>query len=64
MKSKQGFFTTVVRELYTDLSKVKHDGQNLVKALKFANRCHKEISFLKIRNHSKKSFVKMEEEVS
>ena len=62
-ETKQGFFTTVVREIYTDLSKVKHDGANLVKALKFAKRCHKEINFFKERNHQKKSFVKMEEEV-
>ena len=61
-ETKQGFFTTIVREFYTDLSKVKHDGTNLVKALKFAKRCHKEINFFKERNHQKKSFVKMEEE--
>ena len=40
MKQKQGFIAAAVREFYTDLSKVKHENQNLVKALKFAKRCN------------------------
>ena len=40
MKPKQGFIAASVREFYTDLSKVKHDNPNLVKALKFAKRCY------------------------
>ena len=41
MKPKQGFIAAAVREFYTDLSKVKHDNPDLVKALKFAKRCYK-----------------------
>ena len=41
MKPKQGFIAAAVREFYTDLSKVKHDNPNLVKALKFAKPCYK-----------------------
>ena len=40
IKPKQGFIAAGVREFYTDLSKVKHDNPNLVKALKFAKRCY------------------------
>ena len=40
MKPKQGFIVADVRELYTDLSKVKQDNPNLVKALKFAKPCY------------------------
>ena len=40
MKPKQGFIASAVREFYTDLSKVKHDNPNLVKALTFAKRCY------------------------
>ena len=40
MKPKQGFIAAAVREFYTDLSKVKHDNPNLLKALKFAKRCY------------------------
>ena len=40
MKPKQGFIAAAVKEFYTDLSKVKHDNQYLVKALKFAKRCY------------------------
>ena len=40
MKPKQGFIAAAVMEFYTDLSKVKHDNPNLVKALKFAKRCY------------------------
>ena len=40
VKPKQGFIVAAVREFYTDLSKVKHDNPNLVKALKFAKRCY------------------------
>ena len=40
MKPKQGFIAAAVRAFYTDLSKVKHDNPNLVKALKFAKRCY------------------------
>ena len=39
MKPKQCFITAPVREFNTDLSKVKHDNPNLLKALKFAKRC-------------------------
>ena len=44
MKPKQGFIAAAVREFYTDLSKVKHDNPNLVKALKFAKRCYEKYS--------------------
>ena len=40
MKPKQAFIAAAVREFYTDLSKVKHDNPNLVKALKFVKRCY------------------------
>ena len=40
MKPKQGFIVAAVREFYTDLSKVKQDNPNLVKALKFAKPCY------------------------
>ena len=40
MKPKQGFIAAAVTEFYTDLSKVKRDSPNLVKALKFAKRCY------------------------
>ena len=40
MKPKLGFIAAAVREFYPDLSKVKHDNLNLVKALKFAKRCY------------------------
>ena len=40
VKPKQGLIATAVREFYTNLSKVKHDNPNLVKALKFAKRCY------------------------
>ena len=40
MKPKQGFIAAAVRQFYTDLSKVKHDNPNLVKALKLAKRCY------------------------
>ena len=59
MKLKQGFLATAVREFYTDLSKVNHDYSNLVKALKFAKRCHeKHLAnyFLEEEEPSKKKF--------
>ena len=37
---QQGFLAAAVREFYPDLSEVKHNDTNLVKALKFAKRCH------------------------
>ena len=37
MKPKQGFMVAAVREFHTDLSKVKHDNPNLVKALNLLN---------------------------
>ena len=40
IKPKQGFLATAVREFYSDLADVKHDDNNLSKALKFAKRCH------------------------
>ena len=40
IKPKQGFLATAFRELYSDLADVKHDDDNLRKALKFAKRCH------------------------
>ena len=40
IKLKQGFLVTAVREFYSDLADVKHDDNNLSKALKFAKRCH------------------------
>ena len=39
MKPKQDFIAAAVRVSYTDLSKVKHDNSNLVKALNFTKRC-------------------------
>ena len=36
----QQFLATAVREFYSDLADVKHDDNNLSKALKFAKRCH------------------------
>ena len=38
-KSQQ-FLATAVREFYSDLADVKHDDNNLSKALKFVKRCH------------------------
>ena len=40
IKPKQGFFAAAVREFYSDLADVKHDDNNLSKALKFAKRYH------------------------
>ena len=40
IKPKQGFLATAVCEFYSDLADVKHDDNNLGKALKFAKRCH------------------------
>ena len=39
IEPKQGFLAAV-REFYSDLSDVKHDDNNLSKALKFAKRPH------------------------
>ena len=41
MKQKQCFLATAVGQFYTDLSEVKHDDPNSVKALKLAKRYHK-----------------------
>ena len=59
MKPKQGFLTAAVRNFYTDLLKVKHDDPNLVKALKFAKRCHEKYlsnEFLEGEQPPKKKF--------
>ena len=40
IKPKQEFLATAVREFYSDLADVKHDDNNLSKALKFAKKCH------------------------
>ena len=40
IKPKQGFFAAAVREFCSDLADVKHDDNNLSKALKFAKRYH------------------------
>ena len=40
IKSKQGFLTAAVWELYGDLRDVQDDDNNLSKALKFEKRCH------------------------
>ena len=40
MKPKQGFIAATVREFYINLSKVKYNNPNLVKALKFAKQCY------------------------
>ena len=43
IKPKQGFLATAAREFYIDLADVKHDDNNLSKALKFTKRYHKNI---------------------
>ena len=40
IKPKRRFLTTVVWEFYSDLADVKHDYNNLRKAVKLAKRCH------------------------
>ena len=42
IKPKQGFLATAVQEFHRDLADVKHDDNNLSKALKFAKRCDDE----------------------
>ena len=39
IKPKQWFLATAVCECYSDLANVKHDDNNLSKALKFAKIC-------------------------
>ena len=59
MKPKQVCLAAAVRELYTDLSKVKHNDPDLVKALKSAIRCHENYlpnDFLEGEEPSKKKF--------
>ena len=56
---KQGFLATAVRQFYTDLSKVKHDDLNLVKALKFVKICSEKYlanGFVEVEESSKKNF--------
>ena len=61
MKPKQGFIAAAVREFYTDLTKVKHDNSNLVKALKFAKQSYeKYLAILKEKNHPKRGFANVE----
>ena len=51
MKPKLGFVAATVRHFYTDLSKVKHDDQQLAEALKFTRSFHeKHIAFFH-QNH-------------
>ena len=40
IRSKKGSLATAVLEFYSDLADVKHDDNNLSKALKFSKRCH------------------------
>ena len=40
MKPKEGFLAAAATHFYTDLSKVEHNDQKLVNALKLAKRCH------------------------
>ena len=40
IKPKQGFLAAAVREFYSDLADVRHDDNDLSKALKFEKRCH------------------------
>ena len=40
IKPKQEFLATAVRTFYGDSADVKHDDNNLSKALKFMKRCH------------------------
>ena len=62
IKPKQGFITAAVREFYTDLSKVKHDNPNLVKALKFAKRYYEKYlaNDFEGEENPKRGFVKVE----
>ena len=65
MKPKQGFLAAAVRNFYTDLLKVKHDDPNLVKAPKFAKRCHEKYlsnDSWKDSNLPRKGFMKVEQE--
>ena len=49
MKPKLGFVAATVRHFYTDLSKVKHDDQQLVEALKCTRSCHEKYTAFFIR---------------
>ena len=40
IKPKQGFLATAVQEFYSNLANVKHDDNNISKALKFAKRLY------------------------
>ena len=63
IKPKQGFLAAAVREFYSDLADVKHDDNNLSKALKFAKTCHEKYLNDKFADEepSKRSFVRVEE---
>ena len=51
MKPKLGFVAATVRHFYTDLSKVKHDDQQLAEALKFTRSCHEKYTAFFHQNH-------------
>ena len=44
IKPKQRFLATAVQEICINLADMKHDNNNLSKALKFAKRCHEKYS--------------------